>query len=143
MNRARATTPNPTNRPCLPSPVEAGATYNMKHSLDTPEVAKILLQDKNADWTYKGAYALALWLCELDDECGTDTEMDRVAIRCDFSEWGSAMEAASEYSFEPDVDQTGLSVEETTEEIEKSALEWLQDRTTTIPFDGGVIIQCF
>ncbi len=108
----------------------------MKHTLDEHEVAETLLQDEYAGWTYKGAYALALWLCELDDECGTDTEMDRVAIRCDFSEWGSAMEAASEYSFEPEAD-------EDKEEQEKSALEWLQDRTTTIPFDGGVIIQCF
>jgi hypothetical protein len=108
----------------------------MKHTLDTHEVAEILLQDEYAGWTYKGAHALALWLCELDDECGTDTEIDRVAIRCDFSEWGSAMEAASEYSFEPEAD-------EDKEEQEKSALEWLENRTTTIPVDGGVIIQCF
>jgi len=29
------------------------------------------------------------------------------------------------------------------EETEENALEWLQDQTTVLSFDGGVIVQAF
>ena len=68
-----------------------------------------------------------------EQDTGTEMEFDRVAIRCDFSEYPSAMSAASEYAAASDIPN----------HCEEAALEWLNDHTLTIPFDGGVIIQCF
>lgn len=57
-----------------------------------------------------------------------EIEFDRVAIRCDWSEYKSAIEAAED-----------IYSEEFGEEDE--ALEWLRERTQVIEFDGGVIVQ--
>lgn len=108
----------------------------MKRTIGTSEAAHELLNDENASWTYAGAYALAEWLEECEEDMGEEIEFDRVAIRCEFSEYGSALEAALEYDWtdrESDDDDTR----------EASALKWLQDQTSVIEFDGGIIIQQF
>jgi hypothetical protein len=56
-------------------------------------------------------------------------EMDVVAIRCDFAEYASAFEAASEFGFSC--------------ATEAEALSYLQEKTTCVVFNGGVIIQEF
>ena len=105
----------------------------MKHTLCTNEIASNLLSDEYAGWSRNGAEALAEWLEQLEEDTGTEMEFDRVAIRCDFSEYPSAMSAASEYAEASDIPN----------HCEEEALEWLNDHTLTIPFDVGVIIQCF
>lgn len=105
----------------------------MKQTLSTGQAADILLRDQYAGWSYKGAYALVEHLEQYEDDCSEELEMDVVAIRCEFTEYGSALECAEEYGFEPDSDQDEG-------EQEESALDWLQDRTTVIEFDGGIIV---
>ena len=103
----------------------------MINTLSTYEIQDALLQDDNAAWSYNGAKALAEWLDNLDEECGTETEFDRVAIRCEFSEYDSALDAAEQYNgFEPDKDDDD-------DENEAAALEWLQDRTLVIEFEAN------
>lgn len=83
-----------------------------------------------------GALALFDWLEDLEE--GTEQrELDGVAIKCEFCEYPSAIEAART--------QGGFFeiVGEDTKDGEEAALEWLQDRTSVIEFDGGVIIQNF
>lgn len=108
----------------------------MKITLSTYQIAGYLMQDINAKWTRSGAYALADYLQELEDSTGEEQEMDVVAIRCDFAEYTTAVEAASEY---------GWSADETEydEANESAALFWLHDQTSVITFDGGVIITKF
>jgi len=106
----------------------------MKQTLTTSQVADMLMQDDNAAWSYAGARALAEHLEEIDRESEQEMDFDRVAIRCEFSEYTSATEAAGNYDWEP-----GEDADE--DEAEKSALQYLQDRTTVIKFTGGVIIQ--
>jgi hypothetical protein len=108
----------------------------MKETLTTNEIARKLREDENAGWSYAGALALAEYLEEVDREGEQEMEFDRVAIRCDFSEYTSATEAASDYAWEPDKDNDE-------EQNEEAALDFLQNRTTAITFDGGVIIQNF
>lgn len=108
----------------------------MKRTISTSEAAHMLLEDENANWSYSGAYALAEYLEECEEDCGVELEFDCVAIRCDWTEFSSALEAASEYDFEPDEDDDE-------EAKEAAALEWLRDRTSVIEFDGGVIVQLF
>ena len=125
------------NEPAKPQAVERiknnnrKETSNMKSTLTTYEIQDALLQDDNAAWSYNGAKALAEWLDNLDDECGTETEFDRVAIRCEFSEYDSALDAATQQGgFEPDEDSDD-------DENEAAALEWLQDRTLVIEFEAN------
>ena len=106
----------------------------MKQTLTTNQVADMLMQDDNAAWSYAGARALAEHLEEIDRESEQEMDFDRVAIRCEFSEYASATEAAGNYDWEP-----GEDADE--DEAEKSALQYLQERTTVIEFTGGVIIQ--
>jgi len=113
----------------------------MKKTLSTSQAANLLKSDTNACWSCDGAYALAEHLEQLEEDCGTEIEFDVVAIRCDYSEHESALEAADECGFEPN---PNLREEPQSEEDKKAdALSWLQDRTQVIEFDGGIIIANF
>lgn len=104
----------------------------MKNQINTSDIVNALLGDENADWTYNGALALAEWLEAYEEDTGAEMEFDRVALRCDFNEYKTALEAAKEY----------LSTEEI-DNLEESALEYLRDNATVIEFDGGVIVSSF
>jgi hypothetical protein len=108
----------------------------MKETLTTNEIARKLREDENAGWSYAGALALAEYLEEVDREGEQEMEFDRVAIRCDFSEYGNATEAADAYGFE-------INDYFADSEIEDAALKYLEDRTTIIRFSGGIIVQNF
>jgi hypothetical protein len=108
----------------------------MKKTLSTSEAADLLAADDNAGWSYAGARALMEHIEWVEEDTGEEIEFDRVALRCEFSEYESAREAAEEYGWEPDEDADKDAIEE-------AALEWLNDRTTVIEFSGGVIIQQF
>jgi len=115
----------------------------MKTTLTQWQVADILKQDEDAGWSYEGAKALAAHLCEMDEELGGDTELDLVSIRCDWSEYASAQDAASQYSWEFSGDEDEIDLEELDALKEESALEYLHDRTQVIEFKGGLIIADF
>jgi hypothetical protein len=108
----------------------------MKKTLTTSEASDLLVADTNAGWSYAGALALVEHLEAVENDTGEEIEFDRVALRCDFSEYESAREAAEEYGWEPDEDADS-------EDTEEAALKWLNDRTTVISFNGGVIVQQF
>jgi len=63
----------------------------MKTTLSTYEIVNILRQD----FTYEAAKALAEYYEELERDTGEEMEMDRVAIRCDWTEYESAEEFIS------------------------------------------------
>ena len=98
----------------------------MKVTLSTYEVADQIYQDKSAGWTREGALALAEYLESVEEDTGSEMELDVVAIRCEYAEYPSALDAAKEYGTDYD---------------EESALSWLKERTTVIEFDCGIIIQ--
>lgn len=108
----------------------------MHQNISTDEAIKLLKEDDNADWSWSGAEALVEYLEDLEDSLGESIAFDRVAIRCDYSEYSSALEAAEHYGFIPEDD-------EDEDDVESSAITYLEDRTTVIKFDGGVIIQQF
>jgi len=111
----------------------------MKKILSTHDIAHELSSNLSNGFTYNGAYALAEWLEQYEEETGEEIELDTVAIRCEWDEYESAWEAAAQYAtpeeLEPETDDE--------EEKEKAALAYLEERTTVIPFNGGVIIQAF
>lgn len=109
----------------------------MKQTLSTSQAAHELLRDSNAAWTRAGAFALVEHLEELEEDTGETIEFCPVAIRCDYSEHASALEAAMEQGFKSEENNTDE------EALQSEALEWLIDRTQVIQFEGGVIIQNF
>jgi len=70
-------------------------------------------------FTYKGKKALYEWIEYMDEECDTETELDVIALCCEFTEYEDLEEFHSEYSKE-----------------EYPALEVLADYTTVIPIEG-------
>ena len=64
----------------------------------------------------------------------TDTEitLDPIGICCEFAEYPSALAAAKDFGFQDGIDSK-----------DESALEWLQNRTQVVEFDGGLVIQQF
>ncbi len=110
----------------------------MKKTLNTNQIADALRNDQNANWSWAGARALAEYLEELEEETGTEMELDIVAIRCDYSEYEDAIVAAEDcggWEYEGDGD----------DDREKAALSWLKDEKIIIREldNGGVIIQNF
>jgi hypothetical protein len=102
----------------------------MIETLTTYQIADRLLRDSNACWTRAGAFALAEYLQELEDSTGETMEFDAVAIRCDFAEYPSAVDAHNDITSGHDL----------TEDEEETALERLREVGQVIEFDGGVIV---
>jgi len=120
----------------------------MKTTLSTTEAAEILIADTCARWSRAGAFALVEYLEQLEEDTGEEMEFDRVAIRCDFSEYDSALDAAEDYGWSReasilDDDDNIRPDDEVLDEDNELALKWLENRTSVIEFDGGVIIQNF
>jgi hypothetical protein len=108
----------------------------MHINLTTYGAMKLLRDDEHGHWSWYGAKALVEYLEDLEDSMSKPIEFDRVALRCDYSEYKNVLEAAEHYDFIPDDD-------EDEDAIEAAALKYLEYRTTVIQFEGGVIIQQF
>ena len=88
-------------------------------------------------FTVAGRKALFDYLEELENDTGTELELDVIALCCDYSEYPNALAAAKDMSsFDPDAEADG-------DEQEQAALEYLRDNTQVIEFDGGIIIASF
>ena len=108
----------------------------MKMTLSTSQIASELQADNNANWSYAGARALAEYLEEMEESTGEEMEFDRVAIRCDFSEYESLRAWADDYGYEYDAE-----AEE--EDMEAEIREYIENHGQLIEFDGGIIVSSF
>ena len=82
----------------------------MYTTLTTNQIAHELYTDENADWSYNGALALAEYLEEMEIELGETYELDVVALRCDFSEYESAIDACSDYGIDADTEEAAVEL---------------------------------
>jgi hypothetical protein len=114
----------------------------MKETLNTLVAARRLYEDEYAGWSYGGARALIEYLEELEDELGEEIEFDVVALRCEYTEYGSVEEAVEACS--PD-DYADLQEQSNgdADDLKEMCLEYLRDRTALIEIPGseGIIIQ--
>jgi len=101
----------------------------MKIELSTQEAVNILLED----WSYDAALALVGYYESLEEELGESIDLDRVAIRCEWSEYESPIEAVKDYG--EDFSYCCKPQE--------AALAYFEERTNVITFDGGLLIQQF
>jgi hypothetical protein len=106
----------------------------MKISLTTSEAVHRLLADEYAGWTYAGAKALVEYMEELEESCGEEMTFCNVELRCDWSEYSTALEAAKDRGFD-------MEEEADEDEQEGAALVYLQRNTTVLQFPGGVVVQ--
>jgi len=97
--------------------------------------------DRNGSFSYEGKRALFDWIEELDADCGTETELDIVALDCEFSEHASAWDCVNDMGYS--MEENGEGEYFNNDEREEAAKEYLQENTILIVFKGGVIIQGF
>ena len=102
------------------------------------------MQDDNANWSRAGAFALAEYFEQLEDDLGESIEFDRVAIRCDFSQYESLQDWAHDY-FSNAKEEMGFDETEEIDddEFDEKIREYIQDNAQLIEFDGGVIVSSF
>jgi hypothetical protein len=114
----------------------------MKTTLTTTQAANMLADDQNSSFTRAGAFALVEYLEQLEEETGEDIEFDYVALRCDYSEYESLQEWASDYFSAWRAD---LSIDDDMEdeEIDDKIREYIQDHGQLIEFNGGIIVSSF
>ena len=120
----------------------------MKLTLNTRQVASYLAADKDANWSYSGALALAEYLEEMEESTGEEIELDVCAIRCDFSESASLQEWLADYYGQPlaaALEGAGIDLDgdEDEDEIDDLIREFISDNGQLIEFDGGVIVSSF
>ena len=80
-----------------------------------------LKSDEYANWSYGACKALYAYYEQLSDDIGEDIELDRVAIRCEWGEYDTCFEYASEF-----FDFEGMVFDD------NSAREYLENRTTVL-----------
>jgi hypothetical protein len=126
----------------------------MKTTLTTSQAAHILADDENSSFTLAGAYALADYLEQLEEDCGEEIEFDHVAIRCDYSEYESFQKWGEDYfggwnklCAEFGDDYCGPLEDETPEDyaerFDDAIREYIERRGILIEFDGGIIVSSF
>lgn len=124
-----------------------GKAKTMKKTLTATDIRNDLLQDEDAAWTAAGAQAIAEYLIKLDEDCGMDSEYDRVSVRCDFSEhaslqaWAEGYLCADEWAclVKEHSDGDGLDEDGLNDRIR----DYITDKGHLIEFDGGVIVSSF
>ena len=80
-----------------------------------------LLADDYASWTYEDAEALFDYYEQFSDDMGEDVELDRVALRCEWTRADSIDEVIEEYD-------------------DINSLEDLQDQSQVNEHLGGVLL---
>ena len=89
--------------------------------------ASFIIHDRKDQFSFKALEALFSYITELEDDLGEQIQLDIEALCCEWTEYKSAIEAIEDYG----TDEF---------ENENDAIEWFQDRTQVIKFDGGILI---
>ena len=84
---------------------------------------------RESQFSRAALFALFEYLEEYENSTGEEIELDPIGICCEWAEFSSAREAASEYGLETDDDD--------------EAEMWLGRKTTVVYFEGGLVVQQF
>ena len=95
---------------------------NMKKTVNKYEFTDTMTLN---GFSRSGSLALFNWLEELEEDTQEQIEFDPIALRCDFTEYKNLEEIAHDYG------------------NEYNDIDYLEQTTTVIEFDGGIIIQQF
>jgi hypothetical protein len=117
----------------------------MKLELTTYDIANRLLEDEYANWSRAGAFALAEWLEELEEGTGEEAMLDVVALRCEFSEYGSLIDWAADYFSDIDQAKSELGLVDGADDgaWDDAMRQHINYHGFLIEFDGGIIVSSF
>ena len=117
----------------------------MKTTLSTTQAANKLIQDDNANWSYRGAIALIEYLEELEEDMGEEIGLDFVGLRCDYSEYNDLEDWAEGYWGAKTNWMHEIKIDDgaDADEIDEAIREYIQDHGQLIEFTGGVIVSSF
>jgi Fe-S cluster assembly iron-binding protein IscA len=119
----------------------------MKKTLGTNEAINLLMQDENANWSREAAETIVEFLEQQEENDGVEIEFDRVGIRCDWNEYGTAFEAASDYGWMHGMKDEDEEDGDYAARIEEEALEYLEGETIVLKYGeestDGIVINCF
>tara|TARA_R110000868_G_scaffold176408_1_gene414112 strand:- start:25 stop:342 length:318 start_codon:yes stop_codon:yes gene_type:complete len=87
---------------------------------------------RETQFTVPARRALFAYFEQFEEDTDTEIELDPVGICCEWAEYPSALQAANDYGFKGNENDT-----------EEAALDWLHEQTQVVPFEGGVVIQQF
>ena len=72
----------------------------MKQTIRENEFVHAILGDDYNNMSYDGARALFEYIEEYEDQTGEDTELDVVAIRCEWTEYENIEEVSKDYDID-------------------------------------------
>jgi hypothetical protein len=106
----------------------------IKITVDETQFTSTLLADEYAGWSYGATKALYEYYQQLSEDIGEDIELDRVAIRCEWNEYDSAVSVLEDHTGKPmKIDILEEMTEEDIEEAkENTARFWLEERTQVL-----------
>jgi len=105
------------------------------------DIAEELMNDINANWSRAGAFALAEYFEQIEMDTNEELDFDAVAIRCEFSQYESLQDWASEYGL--DCIDLGVESDDDDETKEEAIRDYIEERGTLIDFNGGIIVSQF
>lgn len=112
----------------------------MKETVTESRFIEAFRQVRPDNFSRAALVALFDYLGELEREQEEETEFDVVSLCCDWTEYADAIEAAEAYGWEaPEIPEG----EERDDTSERKALEYLQDNTHAVEFEGGVLVLNF
>lgn len=112
----------------------------MKETVTESRFLDVFRQVRPNQFSRKALVALFDYLDQLEQDLGEEQELDVIALCCEWTEYGDAIEAAEAYGWEaPDVSEG----EERDDTSERKAWEWLADNTQVIGFEDGYLVLNF
>lgn len=112
----------------------------MKETITPSRFVEVFQQFRPDNFSKPALIALFEYLCALERDLGEETEFDHLALCCEWTEYADPIEAAEAYGWEaPEIPEG----EERDDTSDRKALEFLQDNTHVIDFDGGVLVLNF
>ena len=72
----------------------------MKSNVSLSDFRNAFRDHNRENFSYEGLEALYNWIEEMDDNCGTETELDVIALCCEFTEYKNLAEFHQNYSIE-------------------------------------------
>lgn len=110
----------------------------MKETVTESRFLDVFRQVRPNQFSRSALVALFDYLGELERELGEETEFDPIALCCEWTEYANPIEAAEAYGWE-----TPEYPEGRRDSVNRKALEFLQDQTHVVEFDGGVLVLNF
>ncbi len=72
----------------------------MKTTVSLSDFRDAFISHDRDNFSYVGLEALYNWLEELDESCGSETELDVIGLCCDFTEYKNLAEFQQDYNSE-------------------------------------------